>query len=145
MKNLFNSISQEEKNRILEMHSGKKNVISEQSEHGKGAIIPTPKKEKKVTPQMLDSVLKKLNYSIETGGSELKFQKEIPKKNLTLTVTFNPDYAIVNPKKGKQPTQTGTDGKVHGMGLLIQPKKFPLLSKPNILQEFERFLMSFEK
>ena len=31
MKNLFNSISQEEKSRILEMHSGKKNVISEQS------------------------------------------------------------------------------------------------------------------
>ena len=32
MKNLFNSISQEEKSRILEMHSGKKNVISEQSD-----------------------------------------------------------------------------------------------------------------
>jgi hypothetical protein len=31
MKNLFNDISQEEKSRILEMHSGKKNVISEQS------------------------------------------------------------------------------------------------------------------
>ena len=30
MKNLFNSISQEEKSRILEMLSGKKNVISEQ-------------------------------------------------------------------------------------------------------------------
>lgn len=29
MKNLLNNISQEEKNRILEMHSGKKNVISE--------------------------------------------------------------------------------------------------------------------
>ena len=29
MKNLFNDISQDEKNRILEMHSGKKNVISE--------------------------------------------------------------------------------------------------------------------
>ena len=29
MKNLFNNISQEEKNRILEMHSGKKRVISE--------------------------------------------------------------------------------------------------------------------
>ena len=29
MKNLFNDISQEEKSRILEMHSGKKNVISE--------------------------------------------------------------------------------------------------------------------
>jgi hypothetical protein len=31
MKNLFNEISQDEKNRILEMHSGKKNVISEQN------------------------------------------------------------------------------------------------------------------
>jgi hypothetical protein len=30
MKNLFNDISQEEKSRILEMHSGKKNVIIEQ-------------------------------------------------------------------------------------------------------------------
>ena len=30
MKNLFNNISQEEKNTILEMHSGKQNVISEQ-------------------------------------------------------------------------------------------------------------------
>jgi hypothetical protein len=34
MKNLFNNISQDEKNRILEMHSGKKNVISEQSIEG---------------------------------------------------------------------------------------------------------------
>jgi hypothetical protein len=39
MKNLFNDISQEEKSRILEMHSGKKNVISEQSEHGMGLLI----------------------------------------------------------------------------------------------------------
>jgi len=31
MKNLFNDISQEEKTRILEMHTGKKNVIKEQS------------------------------------------------------------------------------------------------------------------
>jgi hypothetical protein len=30
MKNLFNNISQDEKNRILEMHATKKNVISEQ-------------------------------------------------------------------------------------------------------------------
>jgi hypothetical protein len=36
MKNLFNNLSQEEKNRILEMHSGKKNVISEQPEHYPG-------------------------------------------------------------------------------------------------------------
>ena len=31
MKNLFNNISREEKNRILEMHSGKKRVIFENS------------------------------------------------------------------------------------------------------------------
>ena len=33
MKNLFNDISQNEKNRILEMHSGKKNTILEQTEN----------------------------------------------------------------------------------------------------------------
>ena len=32
MKNLFNDISQDEKNRILEMHSSKKNILSEDSE-----------------------------------------------------------------------------------------------------------------
>jgi hypothetical protein len=145
MKNLFNNISQEEKNRILEMHSGKKNVISEQSEHGKGAIIPEPKKNKVATPQMLDKVLKKLNYDIETGGSKLKFMKNIPEKKLTLFVTFTPEYAIVNKKKDKEPTQTGTDGKIHGMGLAIPAEKFPLLLKPNTLKEFENFLMSCEK
>jgi hypothetical protein len=41
MKNLFNDISQEEKNRILEMHSAKKNVISEQQTvTGAPIIIP---------------------------------------------------------------------------------------------------------
>jgi hypothetical protein len=33
MKNLFNNISQEEKNRILEMHSGNKNIILEQPQN----------------------------------------------------------------------------------------------------------------
>jgi len=140
MKNLFNDISQDEKNRILEMHSGKKNVISEQ-----GALFPTPKEEKRATPQMLDKVLKKLNYQLETGGSELKFMKKIPEKNLTLTVTFNPDYAIVKPKKDNKPIQVGTKDKIHGMGLAIEPKKFPLLLKPNTLKEFENFLMSVER
>jgi hypothetical protein len=40
MKNLFNDISQDEKNRILEMHSVKKNVISEQPNLG-GGTRPT--------------------------------------------------------------------------------------------------------
>ena len=33
MKNLFNNISEEEKNRILEMHSGVKNIILEQKQN----------------------------------------------------------------------------------------------------------------
>ena len=42
MKNLFNNISQEEKSRILEMHSGKKNVVSEQvTAAGVGAGMAT--------------------------------------------------------------------------------------------------------
>jgi len=32
MKNLFNNISQEEKSRILEMHTGKKKIITEDYE-----------------------------------------------------------------------------------------------------------------
>jgi hypothetical protein len=39
MKNLLNNISQEEKNRILEMHSGKKNVISEQPTRDKHQLL----------------------------------------------------------------------------------------------------------
>ena len=140
MKNLFNDISQDEKNRILEMHSGKKNVISEQ-----GVLFPTPKEEKKATPEMLDKVLKKLNYQLETGGSKLKFLKKIPEKNKTLSVTFNPEYAVVKIEHIKPPTQKGKDGEIHGMGLSIPSKKFPLLLKPNTLKEFENFLMSVEK
>ena len=41
MKNLFNNISQDEKNRILEMHSANKNVISEQSATPPQRIIPS--------------------------------------------------------------------------------------------------------
>lgn len=43
MKNLFNNISQDEKNRILEMHSAKKSVISEQSERPAEIVRPLPK------------------------------------------------------------------------------------------------------
>jgi len=43
MKNLFNNISQDEKNRILEMHSAKKSVISEQSARPAEIVRPLPK------------------------------------------------------------------------------------------------------
>ena len=42
MKNLFTNISQEEKNRILEMHSAKKNVISEQTTFPGQPIVTQP-------------------------------------------------------------------------------------------------------
>lgn len=48
MKNLFNDISQDEKNRILEMHSGKKNVMTEQSIGG--AIDWVKEKVKSILP-----------------------------------------------------------------------------------------------
>ena len=48
MKNLFNNISQEEKNRILEMHSSKKNVMTEQSIDG--AIDRVKDKVKSILP-----------------------------------------------------------------------------------------------
>ena len=56
MKNLFNDISQDEKNRILEMHSVKKNIISEQGIQqipdfgAETQPSPTPKPSPKPTP-----------------------------------------------------------------------------------------------
>jgi hypothetical protein len=53
MKNLFNNISQDEKNRILEMHLAKKNVISERREtsltpiNGQTVVLYLDKREKK--------------------------------------------------------------------------------------------------
>jgi hypothetical protein len=53
MKNLFNNISQDEKNRILEMHSAKKNVISERRNlsltpiNGQTVVLYLDKREKK--------------------------------------------------------------------------------------------------
>jgi hypothetical protein len=53
MKNLFNNISQEEKNRILEMHSSKKNVMTEQSIDG--AIDWVKDKVKSILPNSSSS------------------------------------------------------------------------------------------
>ena len=45
MKNLFNNISQEEKDRILEMHSNEKNVISEQASFPGQTIVTQPRRQ----------------------------------------------------------------------------------------------------
>jgi hypothetical protein len=53
MKNLFNDISKEEKNRILEMHSDRDNVISEQPSIS-GAVDWVKDKVKSLTPRYHD-------------------------------------------------------------------------------------------
>jgi len=94
MKNLFNNISQDEKNRILEMHSAKKNVISEQNE-----TSPTPK----LTPiygqtvnLYLDKREKKLfNSNLYTNSpkvfsSQFKILKPVKEGNIIKVILDNP-------------------------------------------------------
>jgi hypothetical protein len=144
MKNSLNNISQEEKNRILEMHSGKKNVISEQPEHGMGAIINEPKKNDFVNQNMLRPVLEKLGYN-QVKSLDGGWTKMIPQKNITLSIHFNNGYAVVETKNINQPTQTDSYGKIHGMGELKPSEKFPLNMRSNILNDFARFLKDCEK
>jgi hypothetical protein len=66
MKNLFNNLSQEEKNRILEMHSGKKNVISEQPEH-----FPGENKYKMEEEKIVNSVKQKCQKQFNLSSNEL--------------------------------------------------------------------------
>jgi hypothetical protein len=68
MKNLFNDISEEEKNRVLEMHSGKKTVISEQ-----------PKKSQLPSDNSL--YIEMTNY-VEGDGPEV--MKYVPNKMLVI-------------------------------------------------------------
>ena len=79
MKNLFNSISQEEKNRILEMHSGKKNVISEQA-------IPTPK-----TP--ITGLLRKKGFVFQKYSGDFVYESD---KSYSIFITpKNNSYEVM--------------------------------------------------
>ena len=66
MKNLFNDISQEEKDRILEMHSGKKNIISEQ-------VLSTNTPQTKPTPKPTPKPIigKTVNFYRDKGETKL--------------------------------------------------------------------------
>ena len=78
MKNLFNNISESEKNRILEMHSGKKNVISEQG-IGSG---PKPYPGTKNVSQNSQQVYKKIAddlYNSMKGLSSSEDSKNVEK------------------------------------------------------------------
>lgn len=76
MKNLFNSISQEEKNRILEMHSGKKNTISEQSVVGAPnmGVISKPTSSYKVNATVEDDMVMEfpvVKFHYGSGGVDM--------------------------------------------------------------------------
>jgi hypothetical protein len=57
MKNLFNDISQEEKNTILEMHSGKKTVISEEEK-----IKTYSRRDKADTNESIKKIKEQITY-----------------------------------------------------------------------------------
>jgi hypothetical protein len=85
MKHLFNNISQEDKKRILEMHSGKKNTILEQSK-----MVPYGSKPAK---HPTDSKLW-INMINDTEGEGPSIIKETPNQLIidglsgTWTITF---------------------------------------------------------
>ena len=119
-------------------------IISEQPKHGTGVIMNEPEKKELVNKDMLFPVLRKLDYRRGLSNSEGGWTKKIPQKNKILIVRFNNNDAVVETKNIKQQTQTGSDGKIHGMGVPRPLKKFPLLLKKNTLKEFENFLFVCE-
>ena len=84
MNNLFNNISQDEKNRILEMHSVKKNVISEQG-------IPTVQKKSRPAPTPIDG--KTVNLYRDKGETQLlgtfKIKNPLKQGNLVKIIIDN--------------------------------------------------------
>jgi len=82
MKNLFNDISQDEKNRILEMHSAKKNIISEQGiqqipDFGAETLLSGQRPVPKPTPKPIDNI--SVNLYKDKGETQLLSTFEILK------------------------------------------------------------------
>jgi hypothetical protein len=90
MKNLFNDISQEEKNRVLEMHSVKKTVISEQPKK------PSTSKQVDLGHPIDNPLWKELDNWVTGDGPEV--MKYIPNKLLVIGywdgTKLLPDYTI---------------------------------------------------
>lgn len=104
MKNLFNDISQDEKNRILEMHSAKKNIISEQGiqqipDFGAETLLsgqrPVPKPSPKPTPISLEG--KTVNLYRDANETDItgKFKLLKPKGDgESLTIPIDPEGKV---------------------------------------------------
>ena len=113
MKNLFSNISQEEKNTILEMHSGKQNVISEQP-------VPAPTTKQTPgpnlaasgvgrTPQTKPKVNKTVNPKIDLDcNKKLIVNTQLPKlskdANLAIINYFCQGTTSPQPGPGARPT-----------------------------------------
>jgi hypothetical protein len=124
MKNLFNNISQEEKNTILEMHSGKQNVISEQP-------VPAPSPNQTPGP------------NLSASGRGTTIQQTKPKVNKTVNPKIDLDCnkkVIVNtqlPKLSKDANLAiinyfcqGTTAPQPGPGARPTSQPGPNLSRP---------------
>jgi len=118
MKNLFNNISQEEKERILEMHSAKKNVISEQSTFPGQPIITQPRpqprtvvgkpiqipgqtppnrptvKPKPVTQPQIKKVAEGMTINLYDNSQELG-QPQLSDKIVTIKRNFNQGVSLI--------------------------------------------------
>lgn len=90
MKNLFNDISQDEKNRILEMHSGKKNVISEQS----GEYLGQPESPEKKELRNLENQLYK-KYGCRNTSD--KFDPMVQKYQMLRNKIYGKGREILKP------------------------------------------------
>ena len=96
MKNLFNDISQEEKNRILEMHSGKKNVISEQEIGGYKEGPEDPQTKELDTFEYLKKIFLPLGYKLDDRFYKAVGNTDLSKGDESNGVTIQFHHPIGN-------------------------------------------------
>jgi len=100
MKNLFNNISQEEKSRILEMHSGKKNIILEQKKNcvTVNEIVDLLKKFKfKVTMENFESIILEVGPSPKMAHNIKNYVIYIEPPTNTIYLDKTPQAEINSP------------------------------------------------
>jgi len=94
MKNLLNNISQEEKNRILEMHSGKKNVIFEQEIGGYQEGSGDQQTKESQTFEYLKKIFLPLGYKLDERFYKSTGNSDLTKGNDTTGVTIQFHHPI---------------------------------------------------
>ena len=122
MKNLLNNISQEEKNRILEMHSGKKNVISEQGVTTSSSKMVSTKINRPTTQQKISGNGEEF---LRNTSAQVNPLLGLQKKSLNscyeyLVSSNNPTtFGVSDDEIKKYMDYLGVYGKVPGTGIPI--------------------------